>query len=62
MLRQLELSPLLSKIPLTISKQLFKIKVQGRLGDIKFKREPVPVLVEPLKELVDHMKRVEGTR
>jgi hypothetical protein len=45
------LPPLIDKIPPAVSKQLMKIRVQGSLGDVQVKREPVPLLVEPLKEL-----------
>src|SRR5262249_21324292 len=35
------------EVPRAISEQLLKIQMRGRLGDLKFSREPVPLLVEP---------------
>jgi hypothetical protein len=34
---------------------LLKIKMRGRLGDVHCTEEPVPVLVEPLKELLERL-------
>jgi hypothetical protein len=49
------LPPVLNKVPPAISKQLLKIQMRGRVGDVRYTNEPVPVLVEPLKELLDKM-------
>lgn len=44
------LPPALGAIPRFIGDQLFKIKVQGKLGDLHFKREALPVVSEPIKK------------
>lgn len=49
------LPPLIKDIPPAISQGLLKIKVRGRIGDVKFTKEPVPILVEPLKGLLNAM-------
>jgi AsmA-like C-terminal region len=38
-----------SVIPQTISDQLLKIKVRGKIGDVHFEKELVPGLVDPIK-------------
>jgi hypothetical protein len=50
------LPPVLSKIPPTMSQLFFKIKMTGKMGDVKIVKEPVPVLVEPLKELLERLR------
>lgn len=45
------LPPLIDRIPVEISKQLMCIRIVGALGDPKVQKEPVPILVEPIKEL-----------
>jgi hypothetical protein len=58
------LPPIIKELPQEVSKHLLKIKMQGRItngvSDVHFKQEPVPVLVEPLKGLLERMAR--GTR
>jgi hypothetical protein len=49
------LPPIIKDIPTGISQGLLKIKMRGRINDLRFSREPVPVLVEPLKELLQSM-------
>jgi hypothetical protein len=49
------LPPLLDRIPPAISKQLLKIKMRGDVGNVKCIREPVPVVVEGLKDLFERM-------
>jgi hypothetical protein len=49
------LPPVLDKIPPAISKQLLKIKMRGKIGDVHCIREPVPVVVEPLHDLFQKM-------
>jgi hypothetical protein len=57
------LPPLLNKIPPAVSKQLLKIQMRGRVGDVHYTNEPVPVLVEPLRELLDTLAgREKGER
>jgi hypothetical protein len=50
------LPPIINEIPKEISKQFLKIKMQGALGvKVDTIKEPVPILVEPLKELLERM-------
>jgi hypothetical protein len=51
------LPPLIKDIPPYISQQLLKIKMRGAINNVQLTKEPVPVLVEPLKDLLD---RVSG--
>jgi len=53
------LPPVIDKIPPLISKQFLKIKVRGDFGKPDISKEPVPIVVEPLKVL---MKYVNGDR
>jgi hypothetical protein len=50
------LPPLVKEMPPALSKHLLKIKMRGRIGDVKLTKEPVPVLVEPVKELVERIR------
>jgi hypothetical protein len=43
----------MKKIPHAISDQLLKIKMRGQLGDITCTKEPVPVLVDPFRKLLN---------
>jgi hypothetical protein len=49
------LPPVIKDIPPYISQQLLKIKMRGRINDVHLTKEPVPVLVEPMKDLLDRM-------
>jgi hypothetical protein len=49
------LPPVLDKIPPAVSKQLLKIKMRGRVGDVRCIREPLPLVVEPFAELLKRM-------
>jgi hypothetical protein len=50
------LPPIVNEIPQAISKQFLKIKLRGDLGvKVETVKEPVPILVDPLKELLDRM-------
>jgi hypothetical protein len=50
------LPPIINEIPQAISKQFLKIKLRGDLGvKVETVKEPVPILVDPLKELLDAM-------
>ena len=51
--------PVIKEIPPAVSKQLWKIKMRGQLGSIRCTQEPVPMLVEPLKEF---LQTVAGRR
>jgi hypothetical protein len=48
--------PLIREIWPTLSKQLLKIKMKGKLGETpKFEREPVPGLIEPLERVLERI-------
>jgi hypothetical protein len=49
------LPPILREIPPTIGQCLLKVKVRGKMGDVHFDKEPVPVLVEPAEKLARWM-------
>jgi hypothetical protein len=49
------LPPIIDKIPPAVSKQLMKIRAKGSLTQVKIIPEPVPIMVEPLKEMFRHM-------
>jgi AsmA-like protein len=51
------LPPLIDQIPSWLSKRLMLIRVEGDLEKVRTKVEPVPFLVEPMKEL---LKTVSG--
>jgi hypothetical protein len=53
--RSLPLPRGLDKIPPLISKQLLKIKVRGSFDKREVTKEPVPFVVEPLKQLLKYM-------
>jgi hypothetical protein len=46
------LPPIIKEIPQAVSKQLLKIKLHGPLGNVRCTQEPVPILVEPVKEFL----------
>ena len=46
------LPPIIDRIPPTISKQLMKIRARGSLTQVKITPEPVPLMVEPFKEML----------
>jgi hypothetical protein len=60
------LPPLIDRIPVEVSRQLMKIRIQGSLGEVEVKREPVPIIVEPVRELwrkmADRVNAEEGRR
>lgn len=53
------LPPIIKEIPRAISKELLRIKMRGRIGDVHCTKEPVPSLVDPLK---DFLEAVGGRR
>ena len=55
------LPPLIKEIPPYISQQLLKIKMRGAINDVRLTKEPVPVLVEPLKDLLERIGGRDST-
>jgi hypothetical protein len=51
------LPPLIKDVPPWISRRLLKIKVRGPIHEPQFDKEPVPLLVEPVKDLLQRMTR-----
>jgi hypothetical protein len=51
-LTQKMLPPILKEIPPMLSQYLWKIRLRGQPGAIRCTQEPVPILVEPIKEFV----------
>jgi AsmA-like C-terminal region len=43
----------MKKIPHAISDQLLRIKMRGRIGDITCTKEPVPMLLDPFRKLLN---------
>jgi hypothetical protein len=56
------LPPIIKDIPPLVSQQLLKIKMRGRINDVHFTKEPVPVIVEPLRELLERLSGRGGNR
>lgn len=51
------LPPIIKDIPPAFSKHLLKIKMKGKFGDVRCTKEPVPVLIDPLKEMLEVIRR-----
>lgn len=51
------LPPVFRPIPSALSQQLLKIKMRGKVDDVRCTREPVPILVEPLERLLRRLDR-----
>jgi hypothetical protein len=49
------LPPVIKEIPPTVSQYLLKIKMRGDLGHVQCIKEPVPVLVEPVRALLERL-------
>jgi hypothetical protein len=49
------LPPVIKELPQELSKYLLKIKMRGQINDVHFTKEPVPVLVEPIKGILEKM-------
>jgi hypothetical protein len=49
------LPPFIKEIPPAVSKHLLKIKMQGSLNHVQITTEPLPVILEPFKELLEIM-------
>lgn len=53
---QLPLPPLLDKLPSAVGRCLLKVKMRGRVGDVKCTKEPLPILVDPFLHLLHWMR------
>jgi hypothetical protein len=53
------LPPVIKEIPQKFSQQMLKIKMRGSIHDVRFSTEPVPILIDPLR---DFLGRVAGRR
>ena len=52
------LPPLLKEIPAAFSKYFFmKIQVRGRIGDVRILKEPLPIVVDSIKDLLERMSK-----
>ncbi|MGE3808035.1 MAG: AsmA-like C-terminal region-containing protein, partial [Gemmataceae bacterium] len=49
------LPPIIKDIPPTISKYLLKVRMRGDVGNVKLSKEPVPIVVEPLRDFLDSL-------
>ncbi len=49
------LPPVIKEFPRMLSENLWKIKVRGKIGDIKVIQEPVPVVVTPARDLLKNL-------
>ncbi len=56
------LPPGLREVPPWLSKNLLLVHARGRLGDIRYTPEPVPALVEPVKQLAERVRVRTGSR
>ena len=54
------LMPLIGNLEVAISKQLLGIKMRGSLMDPKCIREPVPLVVEPIKGMMNFIRGRNG--
>jgi hypothetical protein len=39
------------EVPREISNQLFRIDMRGKVGDVRFREVPVPLIMGPLKKM-----------
>ncbi len=53
------LPPLLKPLPAELGKQVLKVEMRGKLGDVRVAQRPVPFLTEPLERL---LRRMNGSR
>jgi hypothetical protein len=47
------LPPAVKAVPQEISNQLLKIEVRGTIGDYKCTKVPVPLVVDPVKKMLN---------
>ena len=50
------LPPIIKEIPEAFSKNLLKIEMRGSMGNVQCTKEPVPMLVDPVKGLLERMQ------
>jgi hypothetical protein len=51
------LPPVIKEIPPMLSQNLLRIKMRGSASNPRFEKEPVPAIVDPLRELLQRMGR-----
>ncbi len=49
------LPPIIDRIPPTISKQLMKIRIKGQISNVEILTEPLPVVIEPIMDMLRTM-------
>jgi hypothetical protein len=54
------LPPGLKQMPGAISNQLLKIHMKGDVNNVKFDKEPMPALLEPMKKMFGGLKAGDG--
>jgi len=53
------LPPGIKKIPPAISDQLLRLKLRGKLGDVQVSKEPVPMLLDPWRRMMNGLSSNE---
>jgi hypothetical protein len=53
----LMLPPIIKEVPQDISKHLLKIKMRGRINDVHFTQEPLPIVLDPFLGLLQKMAK-----
>ena len=56
------LPPLLNEVPGFLSGQLLKIKMRGKLGDVRFEKELIPSVTEPVRRVFGGSSRMRSCR
>jgi hypothetical protein len=49
--------PVIDQIPAKFAQCLLTIKMRGKIGDVQCTKEPVPILLEPMKEFLERMRK-----
>jgi hypothetical protein len=49
--------PVIDQIPAKFAQCLLTIKMRGEIGKVECTKEPVPVLLEPMKEFLERMRK-----
>lgn len=54
------LPAVIDRVPMAISDQLLRIRMRGPLSDVKFTKEPVPLLMDPFRKMVQSKPKANG--